>query len=283
MKIEEVVVTPEMAKAWLEFNTHNRDIRESHVIGLAESIKRGEWMFFHQGIAFGESGRLIDGQHRLLAIIKANRSVPMLVFRDVDDAAYAVTDLTRKRSSADIFHVSKQLAAVARFFAALEGRISNQSSITPQYIVPFLEVLGPVHEELKMFAPMTKRIWSSAPVQSAAIMRMLDGEDPDYVKLVYRSLVYLELDSMVPAAQSLFRQVNEGKLPRTNPVDLFARCLKVFDHASRDTKKIQVAQTDSALAYAREVIGRVVRGRHSPMPITAKRSNVYLNDRKETR
>ena len=73
MKTEVVLVTPLLAKKWLERNTDNRDIRPSVVTGLAESITRGEWVLSHQGIAFAKSGRLLDGQHRLLAIVEANR------------------------------------------------------------------------------------------------------------------------------------------------------------------------------------------------------------------
>ena len=46
---------------------------------LATLIKNGEFTLTHQGIAFDEDGNLIDGQHRLHAIIKAGIAVKMEV------------------------------------------------------------------------------------------------------------------------------------------------------------------------------------------------------------
>lgn len=269
MKTEVVLVTPLLAKKWLERNTDNRDIRPSVVTGLAESITRGEWVLSHQGIAFAKSGRLLDGQHRLLAIVEANRSVQLVVTRDVDDGAFTVMDIGTKRSVSDVLNTSKSLAATARFFAVLEG-VATRSGITPQYLVPFISAIEPFHSDLVAFCPTLKKTWSSAAVQAAAVMRMMDGEDADYVKIIYHALVHLEFDSMPPVAQSLFRQFDSGTA-RSNPTDMFARCLKVFSRASADMRKIQINQNDSALAYARGVIAHYVHGQKKPPTSGGKR------------
>jgi hypothetical protein len=62
MKTEVVNVTPTKAKEWLERNVDNRRLRENTVSGLADSIRRGEWILSHQGIAFGKSGKLLDAK-----------------------------------------------------------------------------------------------------------------------------------------------------------------------------------------------------------------------------
>ena len=64
MKTEVIVVSPALAKKWLDKNTVNRRVYPSVVTGLVEAIERGEWICSHQGIAFSKSGRLLDGQHR---------------------------------------------------------------------------------------------------------------------------------------------------------------------------------------------------------------------------
>jgi len=76
-------VTPKKAAEWLEANTANRPISTSVVRGFAEAMRRGEWVVTHQGIAFDVNGVLIDGQHRLAAIVEADVAVDLTVFTDV--------------------------------------------------------------------------------------------------------------------------------------------------------------------------------------------------------
>lgn len=48
------------------------------VKGFAEAMSRGEWMVTHQGIAFSSAGVLVDGQHRLAAVIEAEHAIRKL-------------------------------------------------------------------------------------------------------------------------------------------------------------------------------------------------------------
>jgi len=73
-------ITPSMAARWLEGNTHNRPISQGHVERLAREMKAGRWRLTHQGIAFSPSSRLLDGQHRLWAVVLADVTVTMRVF-----------------------------------------------------------------------------------------------------------------------------------------------------------------------------------------------------------
>jgi hypothetical protein len=104
MKTSTVTITPAMASDWLKKNTSNRDIRESWVDYLTEQIKSGHWDLTHQGIAFAKSsqgGHLLDGQHRLLAIVKANKSVQMQVTIELDKDTFKVIDVAKSRTHFD--------------------------------------------------------------------------------------------------------------------------------------------------------------------------------------
>jgi len=63
-------ITPSQAFAWLEGNTHNRPLDQAHVERLARDMKAGRWRLT----------LLVDGQHRLWAVIEADVTVPMRVF-----------------------------------------------------------------------------------------------------------------------------------------------------------------------------------------------------------
>lgn len=104
MKAEVVTVTPEMAKVFLSCNSSNRPLNNSVVNVYAKDMKQGNWKLGGQGISISTTGRLLDGQHRLSAIIKANVPVTMLVCSDVDDTN-ANFDNGKKRSITDQYKI----------------------------------------------------------------------------------------------------------------------------------------------------------------------------------
>ena len=258
MKTEIKTITPTLAKAMLERNTDNRPLRTGHVRSLADAIRRGEWKVTHQGIAFAKDGRLLDGQHRLAAVVEANLSVTMLVIWDMSEDSFVALDIGLRRSAADILDIPVRLAAVARLIVSIVDT-ARMGSITPQQLIPYATAFADPYFELATYCPTVKKTWTASPVQAAAIVRMADGEDRDYVKLVYHALVHLEFDMMPPVAQSLYRQVESGKVRGAAAVDMYARCLKVFARANRDVTRIQINGNDSAVAYTREVAARLVR------------------------
>lgn len=90
---EIMLVTPKLAKKWLEeTNTNNRRIASMKVMAMAAAIERGEWHLTHQGIAFYEDDSLADGQHRLSAIVKADKPVRCMVTYGLPKQAHAGID-----------------------------------------------------------------------------------------------------------------------------------------------------------------------------------------------
>ncbi|WP_217200336.1 hypothetical protein [Streptomyces buecherae] len=96
-----VRVTPEMAREYLSRASVNRRLDVGQVRLLAEAIVRGQWKLTHQGIGFDEAGALLDGQHRLHAIIEANIPVDMLVVDGLSNDVFPVLDTGKRRSAAD--------------------------------------------------------------------------------------------------------------------------------------------------------------------------------------
>lgn len=86
------MVTPEMAKQWLGLNHRNRRLAEPQVRRIAGAIQRDEWMVSTDAIGLDVDGGVVNGQHRLTAIIETDTSVPMLVLRNVDPNIIRVID-----------------------------------------------------------------------------------------------------------------------------------------------------------------------------------------------
>lgn len=101
MQSKIVTITPKIASEYLKFNISNRPIRKKFVDHLANEFLKGKYIMSHQGIAFSEDGYLIDGQHRLLAIVKSGVTVDMLVSEGVVAEAFSVIDTGEKRQIGD--------------------------------------------------------------------------------------------------------------------------------------------------------------------------------------
>lgn len=99
-KIE--LITPQKALEYLSKNTNNRTLKKSTVEAIARDIIRGTFITTHQGIAFDEDGVLIDGQHRLRAVIAARKPVEMMVTRGVPKETRNVVDRGTSRTIRDL-------------------------------------------------------------------------------------------------------------------------------------------------------------------------------------
>jgi hypothetical protein len=100
-------ITPALAETWLKVNTTNqRNINQARVSEWAARIVKGEWRLTHQGVAFDDAGQLLDGQHRLSAIVLANRSVEIMVTEGLPRDTFDVIDNGRSRTAADALKIA---------------------------------------------------------------------------------------------------------------------------------------------------------------------------------
>lgn len=101
--IQVINVTPALAKKWLGENTNNRNARKPLVERYRRDMEFGRWKFAGDPIRFSITGRLIDGQHRCLAVASMPEgfSIPMVVITGLPDEAQEVMDQGSKRTPAD--------------------------------------------------------------------------------------------------------------------------------------------------------------------------------------
>lgn len=120
---DRVIVTPEIAAAWLDKNDGNRRVSARHVDRLARDMKAGNFAFTGDPIRFDSDSRLIDGQHRLLACVKSGVPFETTVIYNLPPDVQARIDAGKSRSPGDILsmdghHNTIQLTSAARFILA---------------------------------------------------------------------------------------------------------------------------------------------------------------------
>lgn len=99
-------VTPEIAARWLETNTVNRRLRKHRVDRYSRDLESSRWRVHHQGVAFDTEGNLIDGQHRLQAIVNTKKECLLLVVRNCPIESRLHVDEIMTRSTSDALAVS---------------------------------------------------------------------------------------------------------------------------------------------------------------------------------
>jgi hypothetical protein len=108
---EWVLVTPEQAEVWMGLNTKNRKLSGPVSSYYAAQMSSGDWIPTGQAIIFGRDGKLLDGQHRLSAIIQSGQPVALLVVRGITPEAFKAIDRGKGRSIGDLLHLTGEANA----------------------------------------------------------------------------------------------------------------------------------------------------------------------------
>lgn len=201
VRTEIVNMTPEMAEDLLEINTSNRKPRQRVIDHYVSTIKRGEWILTHQGVAVSNTNVLLDGQHRLLAIIKSGKSMPIMVTTGLPDKAFSAIDSGAPRTLSDLTKIERAHVDAMNFAFKIT---SPQQKATPDIIFELYN--SDLGKAIKEVCPATKtRILSTAPaVVAASIMYMKHGER---AKINYRNFVNSDFDKMYPVQKALLKKM----------------------------------------------------------------------------
>ena len=184
------VITPELAKLYLEKNiTNNRVVSHRNVDMFATAMRNGDWQLTSQGITFNENGELTDGQHRLMAIIKADKPVSMYVTYGEPNSSTihdrgkirSLTDIVNMREDVDV-KIKRDLVSIANAlfnFATPTGTGSNNvpDSAKIAFIIdnrPLLETVSSISK-----SGANHPLGANAQVQAATFCALSCGVSED--------------------------------------------------------------------------------------------------------
>ncbi len=134
MKIDIIDITPEKALEMLQRNSRNRARNDKHIMFLADQMSKGMWFFNGEPIQFSINNELLNGQHRLFAIIKSNTTQRCVIETEVEGDVFGTYDTGKKRTAGDVFHVngidnSVALSSMVRAYMALNMGILGSSNV----------------------------------------------------------------------------------------------------------------------------------------------------------
>ena len=137
--VNEELITPEIATDILSQNSINRNIRLKHLAHMINAFRENRIKFNGETIKIAKSGRLLDGQHRLMACVKTGVSFKTLVVRNLEEDVFDTIDTGSKRSSSDALSIQgvKNPAVISgaiRWLLAFKS--GNPMSYTNIYVDP---------------------------------------------------------------------------------------------------------------------------------------------------
>lgn len=144
VKVARKVVTPELASKYLSSNQGNRKISQRQVNFYYKQMVAGEWGATGDTIKISSEGRLLDGQHRLHALIRYDNPIEMFIAEGVDPELFPMIDTGKPRTASDVLSSSGV------------GRPTNLASTAKHIMIYDEDQLGKAKH--KDAAPSHKRI-----------------------------------------------------------------------------------------------------------------------------
>ena len=129
------LITPTLAEYVLN-NKHgaNRSVSAKKVSEYNDAMADNRWPVTGATIVFGKHGRLLDGQHRLIACARSGVPFMCYVVFGVDESAFTLIDIGRRRTNIHAFQIAgvanASLAAKAtRWLMIFENDPTNRSVV----------------------------------------------------------------------------------------------------------------------------------------------------------
>ena len=169
-----VRITPNIASKILRDRNYadNRKISDTWVIHLANQMEKGLWQDNGESVIFDNVGYLINGQHRLTAIILAEMPQNLLIATGVEQSSFTTMDQTRVRTAGMVFWMKGierpiPTAAICRKILLWEtrGRLSKRGKVSPDELLLIQEKYPQVRESVIVAEGVRRRV----PVDSSIV------------------------------------------------------------------------------------------------------------------
>lgn len=244
--VEVQTITPELAEDWLGRNSHNRTLRNGHVAALAGAMKRGEWSLNGDAIRFAADGTLLDGQHRLWAVIEADVPIESLVIDGLPNDAQDTMDAGARRRLSDALKLRDEtnpaaLAALITYhWRYQQGMVRTQLRPTVAQALSHLDANPGLRDALSLGKRVNNRFRVSASMIGTLAYEFsaIDGEDAEefWTRLIAGTNLE-EGSPIIVLRRWMERQSSLGVGSRTSAVVSHALTVKAWN-AWRDGRII---------------------------------------------
>lgn len=255
VKIE--LITPEVAQEYLNKNSSNRKMNKHIVEQYTNAMKSSQWISNGDTIRFSNNDRLIDGQHRLKAIISSGRSYNMVVMRGLPEEAFKTIDTGKKRSRSDVLHIAgfvntSALAGALRLLFLFKrtkfkniypslfrgGQVSNSDILNIATETPDMgKIVTTVYGEYKYVG----KLMGMCP--AICLFYIFSKKDPELAREYYNGLqngINLSEDSVIKSVREklISNLLSHKKLDVGNKISLIIRSWNFLRQGIREKRLV---------------------------------------------
>lgn len=120
-----IEITPELASQLLAQNKSNREVSKANLRFIEGQFNSGRITFNGETVKFTKEGKIMDGQHRLMASVNTRKSFPTLIAFGLEPKSFTTVDIGKIRTASDIISVEgyehpKVLASTAKLVMAIK-------------------------------------------------------------------------------------------------------------------------------------------------------------------
>ncbi len=170
-RVDVLEITPQIAASILaNKNMNNRRISKTYVDSYAQDILNDRWELTNQGIGFYKDGNLADGQHRLAAVVKANKPINITVTTGMERDAINGVDQHKKKSANDILTMKNIYGEVSRSDVAIMRLITPTKLSISSLESCYLRVFRDLEYVIKIIPKCSE--FSAAPLQAALVLAL---------------------------------------------------------------------------------------------------------------
>lgn len=244
-------VGPAEAELGLAMNTNNRNLRQRLLGQLMRDFSSGNYVFSGSPIVYSDDGVLVDGQHRLTAILQTGVTVPMLVVRGVKAKAQSTIDTGAKRTFGDVltlkgYERGKDLAALVRAaYLWQKGHYTATSFETPTNteLLAFLDANDDLIGCIEVVEPSVRK-WKMVRSKASLACWLFQRVDPVENAAFWSLMPIAEGDSGTPigALQARYHRemVAAKQVNRMNPEYELALIIKAWNAYIRGERVVHL-------------------------------------------
>ena len=251
-------ITPDKAKVYLSLSDGNKarkyGTNKADVNRIIDIINSGGWRVTPDGVAFHWDGSLVNGHHRLSAILKSGKTVKMWVHRGLDDEDVKALDQGRKRSVSDITGLNKEIAAALNY-AARRAITDHRIPLISEIEALHGSAFGKNIEQLFYSCQSKAAVFSTSGCKCAAAYWMFHG-DADYVMKQYRALCQHQYEDQSHIAKRFSAAVASGAIKSSGGMEALLAAMKVFNPSCKDHQRLTPSSESHGqfVAYIRSLL-----------------------------
>jgi hypothetical protein len=234
------VIDAERAAELLRHNAGNRHLKRALIARLRRALEEGRFLMNGESIVIDRDGRLLDGQHRLQAVVDTGLTIEALLVYNVDQATFPTLDSGSARTAGDVLGIAgtqnaHRISAAVRWIQAYRAGVTAPANvrIDADQVLSFVEGLNDSEVERMQLATLAAgRVARLVAGSIATALSFLFAEKDEALALTFFDDLHSGVglapgDPVLVLRDQLAR--NSAAKNRLAPKEIFARCIRAWN------------------------------------------------------